>query len=275
MPDSLTDGDSINTLFRDWKEIGIVWIIVILFLAWLAVTVVQYSAQWLTRRLPSRYRFYILPWVPVIRLLIIILAVVEIVPLVIKPTTSNLIALFGAAGVAIGFAFKDYVNSLIAGIVVLYEQPYRIGDWVKIGPDYGEVRALGIRAVELVTPDDTVVTVSHTRIWDSAIHNSNAGHRDMQCIAEFHVPPLPQGEAIRRKLLDVALTSVYLHAGRPVVAVAFQQPWGTRYLIRAYPVECREQFAFATDLTLRGNAALLKMGVPLLTESPAVVANPA
>lgn len=93
----------------------------------------------------------------------------------------------------------------------------------------------------------------------------------MQCVAQFFVAPTHDGDAVRRKLVDVAITSAFLHFDRPVVVVAAQLPWGTRYLIRAYPVECREQFAFIADLTIRGNAALLKMGVTLVAAPPVAV----
>lgn len=268
MPQASGENES---LFRDWHEISFFWIAILLVAAWLAILSFRFLAQWVARRLPDRYRFHVLPWIPVFRLVIIFVAVFEIVPLLIRPTSGSLFAVFGAAGVALGFAFKDYVSSLIAGLVVVCEQPFRVGDWVKIGDDYGEVRAVGMRAVELVTPGDTVVTIPNARIWDTAIHNSNGGQRDMQCVAQFFVAPTHDGARVRQKLMDVAATSAYLHFDRRVVVVAAQLPWGTRYIIRGYPIECREQFAFVADLTIRGNVALLRMGVTLVAAPPAVL----
>jgi hypothetical protein len=48
-------------------------------------------------------------------------------PLVIRPTAENILLILGSAGIAIGFAFKDYVSSLIAGVVIIYDRPYRTG----------------------------------------------------------------------------------------------------------------------------------------------------
>jgi small conductance mechanosensitive channel len=90
----------------------------------------------------------------------------------------NFIAIFGSVGLAIGFAFKDYVRSLIAGVVAIYEQPYRPGDWVKIDDAYGEVKSMGLRAIKIVTPDDTLVTLPYAKIWNTNIHNANSGKRD-------------------------------------------------------------------------------------------------
>lgn len=260
--------ETTESLFRDWQEISFFWIVLLLVVAWVAILCVRFLAWGVTNRLPTRYRFHILPWVPVLRLGIIFIAVFEIVPLFIRPTAGNVFAVFGAAGVAIGFAFKDYVSSLIAGLVIVCERTFRVGDWVKIGDDYGEVRTVGMRAVELFTPGDTVVSVPNAKIWDTAIHNSNGGQRDMQCVAQFFVAPSHDGDAARRKLVDVATTSAYLHFDRPVIVVASQLPWGTRYIIRAYPIECREQFAFIADLAIRGNAALLKLGMTLVVAPP-------
>jgi len=273
VPDANAAEEQVDSLFRDWNEIEFFWIVVAVVVAWGAIGLIRVLARWLTSRLPERYRFRILPWVPAVRLIIIVVTVIEVIPLLIKPTASNVIALFGAAGLAIGFAFKDYVTSLIAGVVALFERPYRVGDWVEIDGDYGEVRSLGMRAVELVTPGDTVVSVPHAKMWDTAIRNANSGNREMQCVANFYVHPSHDGAAVRRKLWDVAVTSVYLHADRPVAVVAAQLPWGTRYLIRAYPVECREQFAFITELTLRGNEALQEMGARLVS-APQVASEP-
>ena len=62
----------------------------------------------------------LLPWVPILRLAVLIGATIQIIPLLIKPTAENLFALLGATAIALGFAFKDYASSIIAGVVVLF-----------------------------------------------------------------------------------------------------------------------------------------------------------
>jgi small conductance mechanosensitive channel len=181
-------------------------------------------------------------------------------PLIIKPTLQNFLAVFGAVGIAIGFAFKDYISSLIAGAIAIYEQPYRLGDWVKIEDVYGEVRSMGLRAIQVLTPDDTLVTIPHAKIWNTNIHNANCGKRDHLCIAEFYLHPEHDASLVRQKLLDVALTSPYLQVKRSVSVVVSEEPWGTHYRIKAYPVDGRDEYQFISDLTVRGKAALAEMG---------------
>ncbi|BBI63414.1 hypothetical protein HSBAA_47200 [Vreelandella sulfidaeris] len=80
---------------------------------------------------------------------------------------------------------KDYVSSLIAGVVSATELPYRPGDWVQIEDTYGEVKHVGLRTVDIQTPDDDMVYVPHLKLWDHAVYNANNGGTSLQCVASF------------------------------------------------------------------------------------------
>lgn len=69
----------------------------------------------------GQVRFRIFALVPMTRLLILITALAIIVPIIIEPSLRNMVTLLGALGLAIGFAMKDYVSSLIAGVVSAVE----------------------------------------------------------------------------------------------------------------------------------------------------------
>jgi small conductance mechanosensitive channel len=265
-----------NKVAKLWNDFDF-WIVLEIFLiavgAWLLVVGIKSFIRWLAEKAPGRYRLYILPSVPLLRLLVLLLAIGLIFPLVIRPTAENILLILGSAGIAIGFAFKDYVSSLIAGVVIIYDRPYRTGDWVKIDEAYGEVKQVGLRAVRLVTPDDTVVVIPNLKIWTSNIYNSNDGQRDLQCVADFYLEPKHDAALVRQKLTDVALTSPYLNLQRTVVVVVAEKPWGTHYRLKAYPMEARDQFQFTSDLTVRAKAALSKLGIepacaPLAVSKP-------
>ena len=241
--------------------INVVRILVILAMFWLLLRALQWFLPWLAEQIPSRFRLYVLPLLPVMQLAVVLLALVRIVPLIIDPTPENVLAISGAVAIAIGFAFQDYVSSLIAGIVAVYERPYRIGDWVRIGEAYGEVIALGFRSLQLVTPDDTVVLIPHKLMWDNIIFNDNSGQREHQCVADFYLQPDHDAEIVRQKLRQVALTSPYLQLDRPISVIVLEKPWSTHYRLKAYPIDGRDQFKFTSDMTVRGKAALAKLGV--------------
>lgn len=227
----------------------------------LLIIVTQRALPWIARRLHGRKRLHLLAAIPLIRLLVILAAFVLIVPLVIEPSVQNMVALLGTVGLALGFALKDYASSLIAGIVAIGERPYRNGDWIRVDGVYGEVRHVGVRCVEIVTPDDTVVAIPHARLWTEPIFNANDGLPRLQCVADFFLHPQHDAARVRQALRDVALTSPYLHFGGPIAIVVQEKPWGTRYRLKAYPVASSQQFRFVSDLTVRGKAVLGGIGV--------------
>ena len=247
-------------LLNSLQDISFLEIGLIVLCTWAAIRVIRTAVPFLAERGPSRLRLYLLAVVPVARLLLLTTAILWIVPIVFNITFQNFLVIVGVASVAIGFAFKDYVSSLIAGVVAIFERPYRPGDWVKIGGDYGEVRSIGMRAIRVLTPDANVIVIPHSRLWTDNISNSNDGAHTLMCVANFYLAPQHDAAAIRSVLQDVALTSAYLDYAEPVIVVLSEEPWGTHYKVRAYPYDMRDQFAFISDLTVRGKLAIAESG---------------
>jgi small conductance mechanosensitive channel len=257
-------GDITGIFHRlSWSNLARIGLIIAA--AWLLIVGSQHLLLWLAKRLSSRYRHSLLALVPVLRLVIFAAASILIIPRVIEPTFENLVALLGALGLAIGFALKDYASSLVAGIVTLYEAPYRPGDWIEIDGVYGEVRDINMRTVEIVTPDDTVVAIPHLKLWDRAIHNANDGGQNLLCVTDFYLHPRHDAAQIKYMLFDVALTSAFLQIEQPISVIVLEKPWGTHYRLKAYPIDPSQQFHFITDLTVRGKAALNSLGVEFVT----------
>jgi small conductance mechanosensitive channel len=271
MPSNIPDSikNKVGGIFNKFDQINFVEIAIIVGLAWLSILLVEHLVPWLAKRLPARLRMYLLPSIPVFRLAILIFSFAMIVPMVIQTSLQNLIAILGFTAVALGFAFKDYISSLIAGIVAIYERPYRVGDWVTIDGAYGEVQSLSLRALRLFTPDDTVVSIPHIKIWTTNIFNGNDGNRNLLCVAHFYVDPDHDAVRARQRLYDVAMTSPYLDLNHPIRVIVQEQPWGTHYQLKAYPLDSRDQFQFISDLTVRGKDALAKIGVKPAEALPA------
>ena len=263
-------GENAAKLLNDLQDISFLKIALIIVVAWAVVYAARKLLPFLAERGPSQTRLYLLGAVPVIRLLAMVLAILWIVPIVFNVTFQNFLVIAGAASVAIGFAFKDYVSSLIAGIVAIFERPYRSGDWVKVGEDYGEIRQMGLRGMTIQTPDDNAVVVPHARLWTDNISNSNDGAQTLQCVAEFFLAPDHDAAAIRAGLADIALTSPFLHYDMPVVVVLNEEPWGTHYKVRAYPFDMRDQFLFISDMTARGKVRIFDLGARPASATPAV-----
>lgn len=257
-------GDAMNPsfslVFREIEQVQFLLIFLIILISSILLILVKRLLPKIADIVPGRFRFYILAFVPVLRLMILILTIFIVIPLIIKPTVQNFVAVFLSAGFALAFAFRDYISSLIAGVVVIYEKPYRQGDWVQIDGAYGEIKHMGLRALQLITPDDTIVTIPHSKIWNSNIYNANFGQREHMCIADFYLHPDHDAALIRQKLIDVIMTSPYLQLNLPFTVVVSEKPLGTHYRLKAYPLDNKDEFQFISDLTVRGKAALAEVG---------------
>lgn len=248
-------------IFKDLDLATILELVAIIVVAGLLIVAIQRALPWIANRLQGKRRLSLLATVPLVRLLIILATLVTIAPLLIEPSLQNVVALLGTVGLALGFALKDYASSLIAGIVTIGEQTYRNGDWVRLGGVYGEVRHVGMRTIEVITPDDDRVLIPHALLWNAAVLNANDGAARLQCVADFYLHPRHDGRRVRQALEDVVLTSPYLYFDAPVSVVAKEEPWGTHYRAKAYPVSSSQQFRFVSDLTLRGKEILADQGV--------------
>jgi small-conductance mechanosensitive channel len=156
-------------LFNEMDSQALITLGIILGSTILLIIASQRGLNWLANRLHGQVRFRVFALVPLTRLIILIVALAIAVPIIIEPSLRNMVTLLGAIGLAIGFALKDYVSSLIAGVVSAVELPYRPGDWVNIEGTYGEVKHVGMRTVEVQTPDDDLVAVPHLKLSESAI----------------------------------------------------------------------------------------------------------
>jgi small conductance mechanosensitive channel len=125
--------------------------------------------------------------------------------------------------------------------------------------------------LRLVTPDDTVVTIPNSKVWETNIFNANDGRRDLMCVADFFLEPRHNATQVRQKLFDVAMTSPYLNLERPIQVIVAEKPWGTHYQVKAYPVDSRDQFQFISDLTIRSKAVLGESNIQAAVSCPALV----
>ena len=242
------------------------WQHVLLVLAvFLLARLLSFAVRWVLRhaaeKAPPRLRLSILRVIPIIRLLIGVGAVVVVVPILVEPTLGNVVALGASVGLVLAFALKDYGSSLVAGLATVLENTYQPGDWIEVDGIYGEVKSINLRAVRIVTADDTEMIIPHSRLWSASVSNATSGNRSLLCVTDFYLHPDHDAVAARRRLAEVAETSSWRKPETPVTVIVLEKPWGTHYRLKTYVKESREQFLFMTDLTIRGKEALRAMGI--------------
>ncbi|MHA1113605.1 MAG: mechanosensitive ion channel family protein, partial [Alphaproteobacteria bacterium] len=85
--------------------------------------------------------------------------------------TASLLAVFGAAGLAVGLALQGTLSNVAAGVMLLIFRPFKIGDYVEVAGLAGTVKTVGLFVTELATPDNVHITAPNGQIWGSAVKN--------------------------------------------------------------------------------------------------------
>ena len=84
-----------------------------------------------------------------------------------------LIAGLGVTGFILGFAFQESLGNLAAGLMLLLNEPFKVGDFLEAGSASGVVQELNLMATTLTTPDNKKILVPNRNIWGGNITNEN------------------------------------------------------------------------------------------------------
>lgn len=85
--------------------------------------------------------------------------------------TTSLVAILGAAGLAVGLALKDSLGNFAAGVMLIMFKPFRVGHYVEAGGTSGTVKEIRIFATIMNSPDNKVITVPNGSIMSGNITN--------------------------------------------------------------------------------------------------------
>ena len=87
--------------------------------------------------------------------------------------TTSVVAIFGAAGIAVGLALKDTLSNFASGVMLLVFRPFDLGDYVDAGGTAGTVMEIGIFATTLKSPDNIKIIIPNSQIYGATISNFN------------------------------------------------------------------------------------------------------
>ncbi|MFC4639507.1 mechanosensitive ion channel family protein [Deinococcus hohokamensis] len=84
-------------------------------------------------------------------------------------TAASLFSALGVSGIAIGFAFKDIFQNLLAGLLLLITRPFRIGDQIVSGDHEGTVEDIQVRATLLRTYDNRLIVIPNSELYTNRV----------------------------------------------------------------------------------------------------------
>lgn len=92
----------------------------------------------------------------------------------------NITIIGGALGVGIGFGLQGIVNNFVSGLILLFERPIKVGDWVQLGDQWGEISNIGLRATVVRTFDRSEVVVPNADLVSNQVTNWTLSDRYMR-----------------------------------------------------------------------------------------------
>jgi small-conductance mechanosensitive channel len=171
----------------------------------------------------------------------------------------------GALAFAVGFAMRDLVAAFIAGITIMFDRPFQVGDRVMYAGEYGDIVQIGLRSVRMNTLDHNLVTIPNNKILTDVTSSGNYGSLEMQVPLDFYVGIDQDIKRAMELVREACLTSPYIFFHQPVPILAKQtilQDYVVFHLkARPYVFDCRYEKPFETDVHLRVLQAFRKHGI--------------
>lgn len=150
---------------------------VVLIIFWLLSKMVKKLFLVSTRRTKVDARLRLL----ISRMLVVIVVGLGILTslTVVIPTFDfgSLIAGLGFSSFVIGFATKDILNNFFSGILILWQRPFHIGDYLFVGSNQGKVEYIGVRATSLRKDDGELILIPNGDMYSSALTIRGAGSK--------------------------------------------------------------------------------------------------
>jgi potassium efflux system protein len=115
-----------------------------------------------------------------------------------------LLAASAVVAVGIGFGLQNIAQNFISGLILLFEQPVRHGDFVRVGGTLGTVEDIGLRATHIITRDEVTIIVPNSALITAEVVNHSRPTTSLRIRVAVGVAYGTDPELVRRVLLDVA-----------------------------------------------------------------------
>lgn len=244
--------EHLSGIFRFVRVGGLLTSLLVLTVAWSALEVLG-GAQ---RRLGLRYaehRLLIQRLGTLLRFVLYFGTGGLCIVLSFQLTDEMWLALGGTFAVAIGFALKDLLASVIAGITILLDKPFHVGDRVTFGEHYGEIVAIGLRSVQLKTLADVLVTIPNNMFLTEAVACSNAGQLQMLVELDFYIGTDQDFRKARQIVREAISSSRYAFLQKPwsvqVNSVIVEGYPAIRLRGRVYVADVQHELELQSDIT--------------------------
>jgi small-conductance mechanosensitive channel len=233
---------------------GVLSALLIIAMTWALGRAIAWAASRLSQSL-HEHRLAIEQVTSFIRFGLYVLGTLLAVSNVFAMSSQVLTLLGGTVAVTLGLSLKDQASSVLAGVMILVEKPFQVGDRVSFAGYYGEIRSIGLRSVRLVTLDDNEVSIPNSKFLSEPVSSGNSGALTMLVQQDFLIGSDQDPLRGKQLVAEALTTSPYFASDLPwtvlVGQVAVGQVVAVRLRAKAYVKRLDLEKAFESDVTER------------------------
>ncbi len=172
---------------------------------------------------------------------------------------TNLAVIAGALSVGIGFGLQNIINNFVSGIIILFERPFKVGDWVILDNQEGTIKQINIRSTELETFNRTSVIIPNATLLSSSIINLTHGNNWTRQTIKVGVAYGSDVKKVTEILLDCAKNSKKV-LKNPAPYVLFQNfgPSSLDFELRCYSSNIWNGWDIPSDLRYEINKRFIE-----------------
>ena len=177
---------------------------------------------------------------------------------------SNLAIIAGALSVGIGFGLQSIVNNFVSGLILLFERPIKIDDWVITASGEGRVKKINVRSTEIETFDRCSIIVPNSELISSSVQNWTYKDDTARVIVPVGVSYDSDPEEVREVLLKCAENHPQILSNpEPFVYFADFADSSLNLELRAFIRDANNSLLVRNDLRFKIFSALKKAGIEI------------
>ncbi|TGD46842.1 mechanosensitive ion channel family protein, partial [Halobacteriovorax sp. Y22] len=215
LKDTIQSSEKVASLFSSISSEVILSIFFGFLFLYLFAKTLNWALEYLAIKIPS-YRLSILQFNTIATHITYIVGSLWILYVAINPSKEMVYAIMGSGAVAIGFSLKDLVSSIIAGIILIFDRPFQVGDRISFRGNYGDIIRIGLRSVRIRTLEDSVVTIPNNLFLSDNVSSANSGERDMMVCSDYYFKNNVDLNQVLPILDEVTRTSRFAYLNKPV-----------------------------------------------------------
>ena len=177
---------------------------------------------------------------------------------------SNLALIASALSVGIGFGLQNVINNFVSGIIILFERPFKVGDWVIVNGEEGKIKQINIRSTEVETFKKTSIIIPNATLISNSVTNLTHGNNWSRQSVTVGVAYGTDVEKVKRILLECAAKCKYV-LKNPAPYVLFKDfaASSMEFEIRCYTNDIWNGWTIPSELRYEINRRFIEEGIEI------------